>query len=137
MALLIASPARAQTGAIVLDGQFDDWLGQPSIPDVQGDAKNNHSDLANFYFTSDPTQDYIYFMAERWNSGAQELELRLYIDANNNGDYSETVDRIISVSYNPNPNGRTTVDLYDGRWGFLSQIANNMSWGGTRQGAAC
>ena len=127
---LIATPSvNAQSVGIVLDGRFDDWLGQPSVPDAQGDAKNKHSDLAAFYFTNNPEQDYLYFMAERWDSGSQGLELLLYIDTNNNGDYSETVDRIISVSYRPNPGGRTYVDLYDGRWGFLSHIANQMSWG--------
>jgi hypothetical protein len=128
-ALITAIPVNAQSGVIVLDGQFDDWLGLPSIPDVQGDAQNNHSDLASFYFTSYPDLDYLYFMAERWEPGSEGLELRLYIDANNNGDYSETADRIISVSYNPNFGGRTTVDLYDGRWGFLSHIASNANWG--------
>lgn len=134
MALLTVLPVQAQSGAIVLDGQFSDWLGQPNVPDLQGDAKNDHSDLAAFYFVNNPAQDYLYFMAERWNTGAEGLEQRLYIDANNNGDYSEVEDRIISVSYNPNPNGRTTVDLYDGRWGFLRQIANNMSWGEPEKG---
>jgi hypothetical protein len=134
MALLTVLPVRAQSGAIVLDGQFSDWLGQPNVPDVQGDAKNKQSDLANFYFTNNSATDYLYFMAERWNSGAEGLELLLYIDANNNGNYSETADRIISVSYKPYPNGRTTVALYDGRWGFLSHIANDLSWGEPKKG---
>ena len=132
---LIATPSvNAQSVGIVLDGRFDDWLGQPNVPDAQGDAKNKHSDLGAFYFTNNPEQDYLYFMAERWDSGSQGLELLLYIDTNNNGDYSETVDRIISVSYRPNPGGRAYVDLYDGRWGFLSHIANQMSWGEPKKG---
>jgi hypothetical protein len=110
MAWLFILPVRAQSGAIVLDGQFDDWLGQPSIPDVQGDAQTDHSDLAAFYFTNNPDQDYLYFMAERWNPGSEGMELRLNIDSNNNG-------------------GRTYVDLYDGGGVYLSPVADQMLWG--------
>ena len=134
VALTAAPPAQAQSAAIVLDGQFADWLGQPNVPDVQGDAQNSHSDLAAFYFTNNPDQDYLYFMAERWEPGSQGLELRLYIDTNNNGDYSETVDRLIDVSYHPNEGGRTYVELYDGQGGFLSQIAYQMNWGEPSKG---
>jgi len=129
MAWLFVLPVRAQSGAIVLDGQFDDWLGQPSIPDVQGDAQTDHSDLAAFYFTNNPDQDYLYFMAERWNPGSEGMELRLYIDSNNNGIYSEAVDRMIELTYHPNQGGRTYVDLYDGGGIYLSQVADQMLWG--------
>lgn len=133
LAILIAvhtvSPAQAQTGAIVLDGQFNDWLGQPSVPDVQGDAQTTHSDLSTFYFTNNPDQDYLYFMAERWDPGAQGLELSLSIDTNNNGVYAEAGDRLISVTYHPNQGGRTYVNLYDGQGGFLKQIADRALWG--------
>jgi hypothetical protein len=129
LVLLPLTPAYAQSGGIVLDGFFDDWLGQPNVPDPLGDAANSHTDIAAFYFTNNPDQDYLFFMAERWNAGAQGLDLRLLIDTNNNGDYSESVDRIIAVSYHPNEGGRTEVDLHDGTGGFLFQIANRVSWG--------
>jgi hypothetical protein len=133
LAVLIAiqavSPVKAQTGAIVLDGQFNDWLGQPSVPDVQGDAQTSHSDLSTFYFTNNPDQDYLYFMAERWDPGSQGLELSLSIDTNNNGVNSEAEDRLISVAYHPNQGGRTYVDLYDGQGSFLRQITDKANWG--------
>jgi hypothetical protein len=129
MAMIVITPVRAQSGAIVLDGQFTDWIGQPSVPDVEGDARNNHSDLAAFYFTNNPDQDYLYFMAERWNPGSEGMELRLFIDTNNNGTYSETTDRLIDISYHPNQGGRTYVDLFDGQGAYLSQIAYQMNWG--------
>lgn len=134
MVMLLVIPARAQTGAIVLDGQFGDWLGQPSIPDVQGDAQTNHSDLSALFFTNNPDQDYLYFMAERWDPGSEGMELRLFIDSNNNGTYSEAADRVIEISYHPNQGGRTNVDLYDGQGAYLSQIAYQMNWGEPSKG---
>ena len=134
VAMLTPLPVYAQSGGIVLDGQFDDWLGQPGVPDVQGDARTNHSDLAAFYFTNNPDQDYLYFMAERWDPGSEGMELRLFIDANNNGTYTESGDRLIDLSYHPNQGGRTTVELYDGQGSFLSQIAYQMNWGEPSKG---
>lgn len=129
LAIVLASPVHAQSGAIVLDGQFEDWLGQPNVPDVQGDARNDHTDLSAFYFTNNPDQDYLYFMAERWDLGSEGLDLRLFIDTNNNGVMTEPVDRMIEVRYHPNQGGRTYVDLYDGTGGFLKQVAYQMNWG--------
>jgi hypothetical protein len=123
------SIARAQSAAIVLDGQFDDWLGQPYVPDDQGDAQTNHSDLSAFYFANTPEQDYLYFMAERWDLGSEGLDLRLFIDTNNNGISNEPGDRIVEVRYHPNQGGRTYVDLYDGTGAYLKQIAYQMNWG--------
>jgi len=129
MVLYFNTPVHAQSAAIVLDGQFDDWLGQPNVPDPQGDARTNHSDLSAFYFANNPDQDYLYFMAERWDLGSEGLELRLFIDTNNNGLVTEPADRIVEVRYHPNQGGRTYVDLYDGTGGFLKQVAYQMNWG--------
>lgn len=129
LAIISAVPAQAQTGIIVLDGVFDDWLGQPNVPDDQGDAQTNHSDLSAFYFANNPDQDFLYFMAERWDLGSEGLELRLFIDTNNNGNIYEPVDRILEVRYHPNQGGRTYVDLYDGSGVFIKQVAYQMNWG--------
>ena len=132
LAILVIIPfkgAQAQSASIVLDGLFDDWLGQPHVPDDQGDAQTNHSDLSAFYFANNPDQDYLFFMAERWDLGSEGLDLRLFIDTNNNGSVNETADRIIEVRYHPNQGGRTYVDLYDGGGNFLKQIAYQMNWG--------
>lgn len=128
------SSAQAQSAGIVLDGLFEDWLGQPNVPDPQGDAWNSHTDISAFYFTNNTDQDYLFFMAERWNAGSEGLDLRLYIDANNNGDMTETVDRMIEVQYHPNQGGRTYVDLYDGAGGFLRQVGYQMDWGAPGKG---
>ena len=135
IALVAVPSAHAQSGAIVLDGLFDDWLGQANIPDVLGDSQTNPSDLSAFYFTNNPDQDYLYFMAERWEASAAGLELRLSIDTNNNGDYSETTDRYIEVRYHPNQDGRTYVDLFDGQGSYLNQVAYQMKWGESGKGS--
>ena len=134
LVLVFVTPVNAQSASIILDGLFDDWLGQPNVPDGQGDARNDHSDLAAFYFTNNSDQDFLYFMAERWDSGAQGLDLRLFIDTNNNGIMTEPGDRMVEVQYNPNPGGRTSVNLYDGTGGFLKQVADGKNWGEPRKG---
>jgi hypothetical protein len=129
LVMISAVPVQAQTGFIVLDGKFDDWLGQPNVPDDQGDAQTNHSDLSAFYFANNPDQDFLYFMAERWDLGSEGLDLRLFIDTNNNGNIYEPADRMLEVRYHPNQGGRTYVDLYDGSGVFIKQVAYQMNWG--------
>jgi hypothetical protein len=129
LVFISVTPAQAQSATIILDGHFDDWLGQANVPDDQGDAHTNHSDLSAFYFANNPDQDYLYFMAERWDLGSEGLDLRLFIDTNNNGLVTESSDRIVEVRYHPNQGGRTYVDLYDGTGAFLKQVAYQVSWG--------
>lgn len=129
LVLIQFSSAQAQSASILLDGLFEDWLGQPNVPDPPGDAWNSHTDISAFYFTNNPDQDYLFFMAERWDAGSEGLDLKLFIDTNNNGDMTEATDRMLQVQYHPNQGGRTYVDLYDGTGGFLYQIANQMPWG--------
>ncbi len=134
LSLIFILQVEAQTTAITLDGQFGDWLGQPNVLDEQDDAQTNHSDLSRFYFANNPDQDYLFFMAERWDLGSEGLELRLYIDTNNNGTTTESADRIIAVRYHPNPGGRTNVDLFDGSGSFIKQLAYRMNWGESGKG---
>jgi len=134
IALVSYTPVASQSNAITLDGQFEDWLGQPNVPDGQGDAKTNHSDLSAFFFTNNPDQDMLFFMAERWDLGSEGMDLRLFLDTNNNGAITEPGDRIVAILYHPNQGGRTYVDLFDGAGGFLKQIAYQANWGEVGKG---
>jgi hypothetical protein len=123
----LAAPVEA--AAISLDGQFDDWAGQAYVGDPAGDSQNAQTDLQAFYFADTPGGDTAYFMAERWQAGSQNLTLSLQVDTNNDGNYASAADRRLVVNYNPNPNGRVTVDLYDGAGAWLKTLANNAAWG--------
>lgn len=133
MAFTAVSVVKAQSGGIVLDGEFSDWGGQASVADPQGDAQNSHTDLQTFFFATNPDQEYLYFMAERWESSSASIVLSLAIDTNNDGIYTDSSDRRVEVSYNP-PNGFVSVDLYEGSGGFLSQIAVDQIWGERKKG---
>ena len=140
LALLVAAipldTAVAQTQLIVLDGQFADWLGQPNVADPQGDSQTDHTDIAAFYFANNLNQSMLYFMAQRWDVGSESMVLQLRIDTNNNVLYTEGVDRLIVINYNPNPYGNTDVDLYDGSGAYLSQIAADAYWGEPDKGSS-
>jgi hypothetical protein len=133
MAIMAVSVVKAQSGGIVLDGEFSDWDGQASVADPQGDSHTAHTDIKTFYFATNPDEEYLYFMAERWNTGAESVVYSLAIDTNNDGVYTDASDRRIEVIYNPS-RGSADVALYDGVGGFLSQIADNQSWGEGKKG---
>jgi hypothetical protein len=133
-ALLVANPAFAD-GPIVLDGQFTDWQGQAFISDPQNDALNRRTDIKSFYFATNPDDEVAYFMLERWEAGAMPVDYVLWVDTNNNGDYTEVSDRMVEVHYTPSQNGFADVYLYNGAGTFMRTIAENAPWGEDGQGA--
>jgi hypothetical protein len=146
-ATLIAGPSslRAQSsgscgapggspGAIVLDGQFTDWAGQPCIPDPVADCGNGRADLVSFFFTTPPNDPTAYFMAETNTGANQPLGLRLQIDTNNDGVYTSAVDRIILIRYQPRQGGsEVEIDLLDGEEEKVAEIARGEDWGESRE----
>ncbi len=122
-------PGARAADDIVLDGEFEDWDGQPGISDPQGDATRPFDDLLGFYFTTNPDDPTAYFMAERISSNSP-LNLVLRIDTNDDGAYSDPGDRYVTVSYNPEGN-RSTVEVmvYDGTGGFISLVTGESDWG--------
>ena len=129
--LFLAAPAQAAS-PIALDGEFDDWAGQAYLDDPSGDARNDVTDLLTFYFGTNPDEATSYFMVERLKGGNNRLLLRLFVDANNNGDFTEAADRMISVDYRPrNNDSRVTVEVYSGDGAYLNTVAHNADWGET------
>lgn len=113
--------------AITLDGNFDDWAGQPYIPDPLGDGPTNNTDLTAFYWATQPGVSIIYFMFER-NTANGPVYFTVLIDTNNNGSYNDSVDRWIFTFYSPTPNASevsvqvrtpsgTVINSYGGDWG--------------------
>lgn len=128
LAGLVAKPVLA-AGPIVLDGQFGDWDGQAYLDDPVGDAQLPSTDIVRFYWGTNPGDSTAYFMFQR----AEEHEQRgvlylLWVDTDNNGQYGEPQDRLITVLYRDR-NGdsivRVTVrtgtgqvlNSYEGDWG--------------------
>ena len=129
LAAFILVPGVRAADDIVLDGEFDDWDGQPFISDPEGDATRPFDDLLRFYFTTNPDDPTAYFMAERVSSNSP-LNLVLRIDTNDDGVYDDPGDRYVTVSYNPQGN-RSTVEVmvYDGIGGFISLVTGGSDWG--------
>lgn len=120
-------------GPIALDGDFGDWAGQPCLPDPIGDCQREGLDLAGFFFATADDDPSAYFMAETTQGTNQPLGLQLHIDADNDGVYSSTVDRIIQLRYQPTQRAsRVDVDLLDGQGQPIATIASNADWGESR-----
>jgi hypothetical protein len=134
LAAFYTAPDARAAGDIVLNGEFDDWDGQPGISDPQGDATRPFDDLLGFYFTTNSDDPTAYFMAERVSSNSP-LNLVLRIDTNDDGVYNAPGDRYITVSYNPQGN-RSTVEVmvYDGTGGFISLVTGGSDWGESSNG---
>lgn len=129
LAALVPATAHAN-GPIVLDGQFGEWAGQPAISDPAGDCGQEGADIVSFAFGTNPDDSTAYFMATRAVGSNQPLGLRLLLDTNNNGNYSEPSDRIVEVRYQTqNTDSRVDVTLLDGTGAALATIANNANWG--------
>jgi hypothetical protein len=124
----------AAAGPIVLDGQFNDWVGQPFVPDPFGDSDHDWNDLQSFYFATNPSESMAYFMVQRWVTGRKALNLHLLIDTNNNGAYNEPGDRIVVVDYQLKNVGLVDVYLYDGSGAYIDNIVANAPWGEVNPG---
>ncbi len=127
LALVIALLLPGIVLAITLDGSFDDWAGQPNIPDPEGDGPTNNSDLTAFYWATQPGVSVIYFMFERVSANGP-VYFTVLVDANNNGSYNDQVDRWVFAYYSPSPDASevsvqvrtpagTVVNSYSGDWG--------------------
>lgn len=119
-----------QAAGLSVDGQFNDWAGQPFISDPPGDGPNPNTDVINFYWGTNPGEEYIYWMVERMevNSANPGVYYHVGVDTNSNGGYNDSVDRLIVVHYDPQKNaGETDVTLYTGTGDWVGQWSGN--WG--------
>lgn len=127
--LLWTKPVFA-AGTIVLDGQFADWDGHAHVDDPQGDANATGTDLAAFYFATNPDDETAYFMAERYRGGSNPVTYRLRVDTDDDGSYDDVSDRVIEVNYKPNQrDSRVSVTVYDGAGGWIADVADRVDWG--------
>ncbi|MDP2727997.1 MAG: hypothetical protein Q8P59_10710, partial [Dehalococcoidia bacterium] len=117
------------TDPIVLDSNFDDWAGEMCQSDGSGDAAAN-GDIVNFCWADNAGDSATYFMIERVSgNGDGSVTYRVYIDTNNNGNYSEDVDRYIEVAYTARKNNSTVNDRVFTASGSQVESYTNQDWG--------
>ncbi|NLW91915.1 MAG: hypothetical protein GXY34_10015 [Syntrophomonadaceae bacterium] len=102
-------------GAIVVDGNFNDWVGQPSLADPVDGGFIAIDDITRFGWATNPNEERLYFMIERKTYLLHKLwpaHFILYIDGNDNGNYGDKHDYYIDIEYKPLL-GSVDVDVYD------------------------
>ena len=128
--LILAAPVVVTAATLVLDGQFDDWAGQPHVDDPAGDGQNPHADVLAFYWGTNPDEEYVYWMMQRVSppSGKSEVYYFCFLDTNNDGDYGDPADRMVRARYDPGTNdSEVVVTVLSGDGGEISQSSGD--WG--------
>lgn len=119
-----------QVPSLVIDGSFNDWFGQPFLPDPSGDGPTPNTDIVGFYWGTNPGEEYIYWMIERApiSSGNPRVFYYIFIDCNSNNSTNDVVDRKIQVYYDPQANSsQVTVTVMRGTGAVINQYSGN--WG--------
>ena len=124
LAMVVPVPTK-----IILDSQFTDWYGQKNITDPAGDATAWGADFTAFYWANNSNDSTCYWMLQRKTS-QRNVEYLVYFDTNNNGNFSEHVDRVVVVFYDPLKNtSNVNVEVrYADNWQLISS-SNNNDWG--------
>ncbi|MCH7625337.1 MAG: hypothetical protein IIC83_05370 [Chloroflexi bacterium] len=86
---------------IVLDGDFEDWAGRANIVDPLGDARNARGDIIAFHWANEPDDKTAFWMIERPPNIDKSARYSLHLDMNDDGDFTDAVDRIVEVLYAP------------------------------------
>lgn len=129
---------------VLVDGQFSDWPGKANLGDAFNDnSGSDRNDIATFYWANNIDEEINYHMLERHttdrlpydgtNGQNGLVRYLVYIDTNNNGDYSEGEDRRVIVTYVPTPSrSLVNVKIYPGD--SFSKISNSgwNDWGDSR-----
>ena len=118
--------------AIELDGEFEDWSGRANIVDPPGDAREAGGDIIGLYWSYKPDDETTYWMIERPPGHDEIARYSLHLDMNDDGDFTDSVDRIVEVSYAPG-SSRSRVDTKVRRADNNQLIAvdKNRDWGET------
>jgi len=129
--LALVSPAVVSAATLVIDGQFDDWVGQSHITDPVGDGPTGNSDLTAFYWGTNPGESATYFMFERVSANGATY-FGIQIDTNNDGDFDDADDRLVLVRYQPfQRRSLVTVWVLTGQLSPISSYSGD--WGESRQ----
>lgn len=125
--LVLIVQGMASAATLAIDGQFGDWAGQPHTDDPAGDGHPN-ADVLSFYWGTNPGEDYIYWMMQRQSRDNPKVYYFVFLDANNNGSYTDAADRLVQVSYDPQKNSSdVVVTVLTGTGSQISQSSGD--WG--------
>lgn len=139
---LLGEAVSVSAQTLVIDGQFDDWVGQPNVSDPAGDGPTPNTDVLTFYWGNNPNDEHVYWMMERTpvSSGNPKAYYFVFIDTNGNGNYGDSADRLVVVMYDPqrdrgvvevtvfNGSG-TQINRYSGNWGEpIGQGGRKAEW---------
>lgn len=91
-----ASPASA-VDPIVLDSVFTDWSGEANITDTN--TGNCAEDISAFWWADNSNEDFAYWRVDRPTCSNKDVTYVVYVDTNNNGTFTENVDREVVVDY--------------------------------------
>ncbi|MEW6276496.1 MAG: hypothetical protein AB1556_15485, partial [Bacillota bacterium] len=120
---------------IVLDGIFGEWDGLAHITDPAGDGGVG-GDVMVFYWATNPGESNLYFMVERAFPGYNPVSVSYQqnFDINNNGSYTDSVDRYAVITYSPTRSkGYVQVRVYRADGTLIAGYGGN--WGeGTNKG---
>ncbi|MDY7039342.1 MAG: hypothetical protein SVX38_00610 [Chloroflexota bacterium] len=131
--LILATPVIVLAATLVIDGQFGDWSGQPHVSDPPGDGLTPNIDILTFYWGNNPNDEHIYWMMEREppQGGNARAYYFVFLDTNNDGNYTGSQDRLIQVLYNPRKDdSEVTVTVFTGTGSQISQSSGD--WGESR-----
>lgn len=132
--IILAGPASAAS-IIKMDGKFDDWAGQAHVTDPAGDGGSS-GDIRTFYWATNAGESNLFFMVDRAFPGYRPVNAtyRQNFDINNNGSYTDTVDRYAVITYTPTKSkGYVLVRVYRTNGTLIASYGGN--WGqGTNKG---
>lgn len=138
--LLVAAlwllPATA-FAAPMIDGRFTDWVGQAHVTAPAQNGATRH-DIAALYWASDKDLMETYWMVERrttnrapfntFNGQRDPVTYYLFLDLNDNGRYTDAVDKVARISYQPlSGSSDVTVELFDQDGTLLYEASGD--WG--------
>lgn len=132
LALLGVETISVSAQTLVIDGQFDDWVGQPNVSDPAGDGPTPNTDVLTFYWGNNPNDEHVYWMMERApvSSGNPKAYYFVFVDTNGNGNYGDSADRLVVVMYDPQKDqGLVEVTVFSGSGAQINRYSGN--WGET------
>ena len=123
-------------GVITIDGSFSDWNGQAFISDPHDDEdKGPENDLHELYWANNLNEEINYHMIKRHTEDGDPFDgdngqdkkgnYILFVDGNNDGDFSGPADRLIEIKYEPKKNGRVRVKV---RRADNTGVISNSDW---------
>ena len=128
---------------ITIDSDFSDWAGQAVVSDPSGDQSGKiKNDVHQLYWANNVDQEINFHMIKRHttdglpfdgtNGQKKAVKYILFVDVNNDGDYTDDADRLVEVRYHPKATeGKTRVKVRSPTSKRVISDLGNQDWGET------